>query len=455
MIRYFVISLLLFSFFPSKGQDSTVTLEFEMIMTAWKGDSSYCMRLLKEGADVNSVSADGISALIYAVQGGHYAVARILVANGADMNYKYPGVKPALIVAVLNNHFDIARYLLHKGAIPDIGDGPGNTPLIYAVAYQNARMVKLLLAGKADPGLKNTYGESPLWYAAYNGDQMAVYELLLAGADINTSDRKGHTPLMLAAMAGDTSMLAYLTGNRADVTRTNLYGQTAMDIAVTHSRWESFKYLSGITSPDVKLVRNLKKSIISNGDYHLLDSVRKISRVPYLLPFIGSMSLGYGSDFAYNDMMFSPFVMWHEKRYRMAFRLGWSARYWRNRVEYKTEDAVYQFWERRNDFYGGIEKKIRMSSSRHINQYCFYAGIQANYSVVRYRGVSQSPDPSFIFSPYAGWARTGKYAGYGFRYMYYPTGVTGLSPHRLGAYFTVTLYNRTNKKYLTKCSLCD
>lgn len=455
MIRYFIISALLLFFSQLRGQDSTVTLEFEMVMTAWKGDSAYCMRLLKEGADVNAVSNQGISALIYAVQGGHTAVVKILVANGADMNYKYPGVKPALIVAVMNNHFEIVRYLLHKGAFPDIGDDSYNTPLIYAVAFQNLRMTKLLLAYKADPGIRNIYGESPLWYAAYNGDQMAVYELLLAGADINITDRKGYTPVMLAAMAGDTSMLNYLVRNKADLTLTSNYGQSVMDVAVAHSRWASFQCLSTYAKPDEKVTRNLKKSIISNGDYVLLDSVRTISRRPYLLPFIGSMALGYGSDFTYNDMMFSPFVIWHEKRYRTAIRLGWSARYWRNRVQYPTPEGTFQFWERRNDFYGGIEKKIRMSPARSINHSCFYAGIQANLSVVGYRGVKKSPDPAFLFVPYAGIARTGKYAGCGVRYMYYPTGNSGLSPHRLGIYFTVTLYNRTNKKHLIKCSLCD
>jgi len=282
-----------------------------------------------------------------------------------------------------------------------------------------------------------------------------VYELLLAGADINTADRKGYTPLMLAAMAGDSSMINYLLKNKADLNRTSNYGQSVMDVAVAHSRWNSFKCLSAYGKPDEKVVRNFKKSIISNGDYVLLDSVRTISRRPYLLPFIGSMALGYGSDFTYNDMMFTPFVIWHEKRYRTAFRLGWSARYWRSRVEYTSSGGTFQFWERRNDFYAGMEKKIRISPARNINHSCFFAGIQTNYSVVRYRGVSQSPDPEFVFSPYAGIARTGKYAGYGFRYMYYPTGDTRLSPHRLGIYLTITLYNRTNKKHLLKCSLCD
>ena len=434
--------------------DSTVTLSFEMVMAAWRGDSSYTMRLLKAGADVNSLSDDNISALIYTVQEGHLPVVKILAANGADLNYSYSGVQAALIVAVLKNHFEIAKYLLHKNANVNISDGPENTALFYAVAYGYPKMVKLLLAYKADPNLKNRYGESPLWMAAYNGDLMTVYELLVAGADINTVNNKGNTPLMMAAMYNDTAMISYLLKNKADINKTNMNAQTATDLAVIHSRWEAFKILSTYKTPPKEVYREFKKSLISNGNYSLMDSARALSKTPYLLPYIGSMSIGYSCDFTYNDMMFSPFLIWSEKRYRTAFRLGWSARYWRNRVTFISNDVKYQLWERRNDFYAGMEKKIRISHEKNINHSCIIAGVQANYSVIRYRGIEKSPAPAFTFSPYLGYTLTGKYGGYGIRYLYYPTGDSGLSPHRIGLYFTITLYNRNNEKYLTKCSIC-
>lgn len=452
MIWYMV---LVFAGMQTRAQDTTVTLEFEMVMAAWKGDSAYTIRLLKEGADVNSVSYDGISALMYAVQEGHLAVVKILAANGANLNYTYSGLLPALTSAVAKDRFEIARYLLHKGANPNLGDDKENTPLLYAAAYGNLRMLKLLLAYKADPSMKNYSGESPLWYAAYNGDRMAAYELLLAGADINIKDKLGNTPLMIASMYNDTAMINYLLLNKADMSQTSNREMDALDYAVLHSRWEAFKTLSVYRKPDQKEIRLLKKSAIANGNYPLLDSVKTISKSPWLLPYIASMSLSYESVFTWNDMMFSPFLIWHENRYRLAFRMGWSARYWRNRVDFIYKENTYQFWERRNDFYAGIEKKIRINPTESINHSALYAGIQANYSVIRYRGMAYRPEPGFTFSPYVGYALTGRFGGYGIRYLYYPTGDTGLSPHRLGLYFTITLYNRNPVKNLVKCSLCD
>ncbi len=434
--------------------DTTVTLSFELVMAAWNGDSAYTIRLLKEGADVNSVSYEGISALMYAAQNGHLSVVKILAANGADMDYKYPGVKPALIMAVLQNHFPVVRYLLHKGANINISDDGGNTALLYSSMYGNLAMTRLLLANKADPNMKNLNGESPLWLASYSGYQMIVYELLISDADINAANTTGYTSLMISAMYNDTSTLAYLLKNKADILKTNVYGHTAKDIAVIHSEWEAFKILSAYSKPEKAEVRMFCKSAVSNGNYDLLDSVKTISKAVYLLPYIGSMTIGYGFDAAMNDMMYSPFLVWHEKRYRTAIRMGWSARYWRNRVEFETGKGVFQLWERRNDFYAGIEKKIRVSKDKSINHSCHFGGVQANYSIIRYRGVSKSPSPELTFSPYIGYARTGKYGGYGLRYIYYPTGDSGLSPHRIGFYFTITLYNRSNDKYLVKCSTC-
>jgi|GEM_PF-5566261 len=438
----------------SSLRDSSVSLSFELCMAAWNGDSAYTLRLLKEGADVNSVSDDGISALMYACQNGHLPVIKILVANGADIDYRYPGVKPALIMAVIQNYMPVVRYLLHKGANINITDDKGNTALIYASAYGNLAMTKLIIAYNPDKDKKNNAGETALWLASYSGYQMIVYELLVAGADINLPDNVGYTPLMISAMYNDTSSLNYLISNKADPEKTNMYGQNARKVSVVQSSWESFKILSKYGMPERKEIKLLCKSAIANGNYNMLDSVRTISRSMYLRPYIGSMTICYGFDAAYNDMMFPAFVMWHEKRYRMAIRAGWSARYWRNRVIYKSDGVSYQFWERRNDLYAGIEKKIRVAKNKDINAYCYFAGVQADYVMARFRGVEKSPVPGFVFSPYIGYARTGKYAGYGLRYMYYPTGESGLSQHRIGFYFTITLYNRTNEKYLRKCSIC-
>jgi ankyrin repeat protein len=58
----------------------------ELIDAVTKNDLDEVRRLLNNGADLNA--GEGMTALMYAAQGGHFEVAKLLVENGADVNKK-------------------------------------------------------------------------------------------------------------------------------------------------------------------------------------------------------------------------------------------------------------------------------------------------------------------------------------------------------------------------------
>jgi uncharacterized protein len=71
--------------------------------------------LLANGADVNLMSVDGQTPLMWAARNGKIETAKLLIANGADVN-KQSGAYNALEVAVVNGNKEIANLLKQVGA---------------------------------------------------------------------------------------------------------------------------------------------------------------------------------------------------------------------------------------------------------------------------------------------------------------------------------------------------
>ena len=82
-------------------------LDFQLVVTSSKGDATTVLYLLGKGANVNATADNGISALMYAAQNGHFQVVKTLIANGADLNYFPEYELSSLASAVINNQYEI------------------------------------------------------------------------------------------------------------------------------------------------------------------------------------------------------------------------------------------------------------------------------------------------------------------------------------------------------------
>jgi ankyrin repeat protein len=101
--------------------------------------------LLKNGANIDSKSNNDRTPLLWAAEGGHQAVVRVLLNKGANIESKdiHYGQAP-LSLAARGGHEAVVQQLLDKGADTESKDNYGQTPLLWAAGEGHKAIVKLL-----------------------------------------------------------------------------------------------------------------------------------------------------------------------------------------------------------------------------------------------------------------------------------------------------------------------
>src|SRR3954452_10125503 len=159
------------------------------VEAAMNGNREAVKALLKEGADVNTTQADGMTALHWAAQKGDVELAKVLLYASANLK-----------------------------ATTRIG---GDTPLLIASKNGDAAMIETLTTAGADANTPTTNGTTPLMLAAAAGKPAAVKALIDHGANVNAKESvKGETALTFAAALGRADVIRVLTANGADVKAT-------------------------------------------------------------------------------------------------------------------------------------------------------------------------------------------------------------------------------------------
>lgn len=168
------------------GLDASAGPDAPVADAARRGDLAEVRLLLREGADVNAPSGDGMTALHWAAQRGDAEMGATLLVAGARTS---AGTR-------------IGRY----------------TPLHLAARAGHAEIVALLVEAGADPEVRTTNsGATPLHLAASSGEAAAVAALLDAGAHVDARESAwGQTPLIFAASAGRTAVVRALLEAGAD-----------------------------------------------------------------------------------------------------------------------------------------------------------------------------------------------------------------------------------------------
>lgn len=179
-----------------------------------------------------------------AVKAGEWGVVSALLRGGADPNAASADGTSALQWAVHADDLDTARLLVEAGAGVNVTNRNGARPLSLACVNANPEMVSLLLAAGADPSLPSS-GEPPLLTCARSGRLEAAEHLLGHGADVNASDNwKGQTALMWAAAENHSAMVELLLERGGDVQASSTDGGfTALMFAARQGALSSTRIL--------------------------------------------------------------------------------------------------------------------------------------------------------------------------------------------------------------------
>jgi ankyrin repeat protein len=152
---------------------------------AMNGDREGLRSLLKQGADVNAVQGDGVTALHWAASRGDAEMTGMLVVAGANLRAatRFGGYMP-LHVAAERGAAGVVQALLKAGADANTPTGRGTTALMLAAsAGDTATLTALLDAGAKPDTLETERGHTALMFAAA-ADRLPAVKLLLAkGAD--------------------------------------------------------------------------------------------------------------------------------------------------------------------------------------------------------------------------------------------------------------------------------
>jgi uncharacterized protein len=185
-------------------------------------------RLLKAGANPNTVIATGESPIMTCAATGNADTVRTLLAHGANVNAAEPqNNQTALMWAVAERHPAVVRVLTEAGAELSARSRHGFTALHFAAREGDIESTRLLLAAGVDVNIRSdpdasfkgrgpafdamrSGGSTPLLVATVRGNIELARFLLEQGADPN-ADSAGFTPLHWAASTweGDLSNPAF------------------------------------------------------------------------------------------------------------------------------------------------------------------------------------------------------------------------------------------------------
>lgn len=175
-----------------------------------RGHDAIASALLRGGADKDSQDTFKYTPLIAAAGNGHLPFVEAMLTAGADLSRKCVSAwsRPcdrgctALHIAASEGHDEIVAALLRGGACGNEEDESRRTPLCMAARGGHLPVVKILLKAGGEPDARSVGGESKsaLDHAASRGHVPMIKSLLVdGGADVN-AHHGGRSALHFAAL---------------------------------------------------------------------------------------------------------------------------------------------------------------------------------------------------------------------------------------------------------------
>jgi ankyrin repeat protein len=218
----------------------------------YHGDSDLVTKLLAAGADANARNDYGSTPMSEAAVRGDLKLLRALLAAGADVESPNADGQTALMIVARTSNVAAAELLLAHGANPNAHEQwRDQTALMWAAAQKQPAMLRLLLkhgAAVEARSLVNDFtrqvtaeprmqarpsgGFTPLLYAARAGCLECAQLLITAGADANRGDPDGVSPLLESILNLNFDVAALLIKHGVDVDHWDTWGRSPLYAAV-------------------------------------------------------------------------------------------------------------------------------------------------------------------------------------------------------------------------------
>ena len=151
-------------------------------------------------------------AFIQAVRSNDLEAVKLFLSAGYSPNQlESGGGMTAVLAAVDAGHYPMVKYLLDKGGRIDVKDRQGRSPLDIAIEQGNTNILKLLMEhNQLSPDSKDGTGKSLFEKAIALGSVSSVQYLINQGANLQAQDSAGKTLLDLAVAAGNQQIVQLL-----------------------------------------------------------------------------------------------------------------------------------------------------------------------------------------------------------------------------------------------------
>ena len=263
------LGLWMFAFLLLFNSLDTVSREISIIDAVKQGDRVTVLALLSNESElIDTVEADGTTALHWAVEQDDLDMVNILISAGANMQAVNRYGMTVLAPACANGNAVMIEHLLKAGADPNSTLPGGETTLMTASRTGNVDAIKLLISYGVDVRARESRrGQTALMWAASHNNAGAIHALIDAGANINaraigpaenllpsTDSRRSRysrmrqnldaaTPLLFAVRRGNFDAVRALLDRGANVNDRVTDNTSALVVAISNAHWELAAYL--------------------------------------------------------------------------------------------------------------------------------------------------------------------------------------------------------------------